>query len=80
MADSSPQHDVFDVRRIRRLVALMEEHDLSEIDLRQGEMRIQLRRGEAPSGLPAVQPPTRAAGPSAQLQPSAEQPAEKPRG
>lgn len=37
--------DVFDVRRIRRLVTLMNEHDLSEIDLRQGNQRVRLRRG-----------------------------------
>ena len=48
MAGSS-DHDVFDMRRIRRLVALMKEHDLGEIYLRQGEMRIQLRRGETPT-------------------------------
>jgi acetyl-CoA carboxylase biotin carboxyl carrier protein len=36
--------DIFDVRKIRRLVELMKEHDLSEIDLEQGEVRIQLRR------------------------------------
>ncbi len=45
MAGSSSNQDVFDVRKIRRLVELMKEHDLSEIDLRQGDMRIQLRRG-----------------------------------
>lgn len=38
-------NDVFDVERIRRLVRLMEEHDLSEIDLRQDEERINLKRG-----------------------------------
>ena len=37
--------DVFDVRKVRRLVELMNEHDLAEIDLRQGEQRIRLRRG-----------------------------------
>jgi acetyl-CoA carboxylase biotin carboxyl carrier protein len=36
--------DVFDVRRIRRLVELMNEHDLSEIDLRDGGVRIRLRK------------------------------------
>jgi acetyl-CoA carboxylase biotin carboxyl carrier protein len=41
-------HDIFDVRKIRRLVQLMEEHDLSEIDLRQENTRVQLRRGTAP--------------------------------
>lgn len=37
--------DVFDVRKIRRLVELMNEHELNEIDLRQSDMRIRLRRG-----------------------------------
>jgi acetyl-CoA carboxylase biotin carboxyl carrier protein len=45
MAGGSPNPDFFDVRKIRRLVELMNEHDLSEIDLRQGDTRIQLRRG-----------------------------------
>jgi acetyl-CoA carboxylase biotin carboxyl carrier protein len=48
MSGSTPAQDIFDVRKIRRLVELMNEHDLSEMDLRQGEMRIQLRRGGAP--------------------------------
>ncbi|MFA6047051.1 MAG: biotin/lipoyl-containing protein, partial [Phycisphaerales bacterium] len=37
--------DIYDIRRIRRLVELMKEHDLSQIDLRQGDTRIQLQRG-----------------------------------
>lgn len=37
--------DAFDVRKIRRLAELMNEHDLSQIDLRQGDTRICLRRG-----------------------------------
>ncbi len=40
--------DVFDVRKIRRLVELMNEHDLGEVDLRQGDQRIRLRRGQEP--------------------------------
>ena len=36
----------FDVRTIEQLVALMSKHDLSEIDLRHGEQRINLRRGD----------------------------------
>jgi acetyl-CoA carboxylase biotin carboxyl carrier protein len=40
---SSPQ-DFFDVRKIRQLVALMTDHDLSEMDIQQGDVRIQLRR------------------------------------
>jgi acetyl-CoA carboxylase biotin carboxyl carrier protein len=42
--NASSNQDIFDVRKIRRLVELMKEHDLSEIDLQQGEVRIQLRR------------------------------------
>jgi len=37
--------DVFDVRKVRRFIELMNEHDLSEVDLRQGDQRIRLRRG-----------------------------------
>ncbi|MCI0335223.1 MAG: acetyl-CoA carboxylase biotin carboxyl carrier protein [Planctomycetes bacterium] len=37
--------DVFDVRKVRKFIELMNEHDLSEIDLRQGDQRIRLRRG-----------------------------------
>jgi acetyl-CoA carboxylase biotin carboxyl carrier protein len=48
---STAPTDVFDVRKIRRLVELMKEHDLSEMDIQQGEVRIQLRR----AGM-AVQP------------------------
>jgi acetyl-CoA carboxylase biotin carboxyl carrier protein len=46
--------DIFDVRKIRRLVELMKEHDLSEIDLQQGEVRIQLRRDAATASSPCV--------------------------
>ena len=45
MAETAPSQDVFDVRKVRRLVELMKEHDLTEMDLRQENMRIQLRRG-----------------------------------
>lgn len=37
--------DVFDVRKVRKFIELMNEHDLSEIDLRQNDQRIRLRRG-----------------------------------
>jgi acetyl-CoA carboxylase biotin carboxyl carrier protein len=42
---SSGAGDVFDVRKVRRFIELMNEHDLSEVDLRQGDQRIRLRRG-----------------------------------
>ena len=49
MASSgSNQGDIFDVKRIRRLVELMNEHELAEIDLRQADQRIRLRKGGEP--------------------------------
>lgn len=45
MAGAPSKEDFWDLRRIRRLVDLMKEYDLSEIDLQQGDTRIQLRRG-----------------------------------
>ena len=42
----SDSGDVFDIKRIRRLVELMKAHDLNEIDLRDGEQQIRLRREE----------------------------------
>jgi acetyl-CoA carboxylase biotin carboxyl carrier protein len=70
MSDSDiPQDDVFDVDRIRRLVELMEGHDLREIDLRQSDQRIKLRRGtepvSAPVALPAAADPPSATAPPA---------------
>ena len=34
--------DVFDIDRIRKLIELMKEHELGEIDLRQDDQRIRL--------------------------------------
>lgn len=39
--------DVFDIERIRQIIQLMEEHDLGEVDLKQGDEKIKLRRGGA---------------------------------
>ncbi|MDR0869277.1 MAG: acetyl-CoA carboxylase biotin carboxyl carrier protein [Planctomycetaceae bacterium] len=47
-------NDIFDARRIKLLVDLMQENDLTELDLQQGEMRIQLKRNSALSAVPAV--------------------------
>jgi len=56
MSDSeSNAEDVFDVDRIRRLVELMEQHDISEVNLRQSGQKIRLRRGQPAA---AVLPPT----------------------
>jgi acetyl-CoA carboxylase biotin carboxyl carrier protein len=81
MGGPSGNQDVFDVRKIRRLIELMNDHDLQEMDLRQGDMRIQLRRaGETVvAGGPALVPqaaPAPAVAPAPAPAPSA--PAEKP--
>jgi acetyl-CoA carboxylase biotin carboxyl carrier protein len=60
-ASETKSDDVFDVERIRRLVQLMEQHDLREIDLRKSEQRIRLCRGAddaVPTPRAAVPDPT----------------------
>jgi len=52
---------VFDIDRIRQIVELMEQHELNEVDLQQGEDRIKLTRG----GTLAAMPPMMAAPPVA---------------
>jgi acetyl-CoA carboxylase biotin carboxyl carrier protein len=42
----------FDVRTVEYLIKLMTEHDLSEVELREGDQRIRVRRGGGAS--PAV--------------------------
>ena len=70
MVGPSPKEgDIFDVKRIRRLVELMNEHELAEIDLRQADQRIRLRKGGEPQitdaapgpAAPATSPPAAAA-------------------
>jgi acetyl-CoA carboxylase biotin carboxyl carrier protein len=49
----------FDLRTVRYLVRLMSRHELSEIDLSEGDHRIRLRRGLAvPVATPALSGPT----------------------
>ena len=37
--------DLFDVKKVRRLIELMKEHDLAEIDLKQADHRVRIKRG-----------------------------------
>ncbi len=59
--DTKPESEdsVFEVQRIRRLVELMKEHDLSEIDLRESRHRIRICRGpkEEPRAYAPPPPP-----------------------
>ena len=45
MSKGGQPKDVFDVERIRQIIKLMEQHDLSEVDLQQGDEKIKLNRG-----------------------------------
>jgi acetyl-CoA carboxylase biotin carboxyl carrier protein len=58
--NDSPKGRPFDVQTIRHLVALMSRHDLTEIDLREGELRIRLRRGTRGKVVAQVVPPSAA--------------------
>jgi acetyl-CoA carboxylase biotin carboxyl carrier protein len=77
----SPTSSVFEIDRIRRLVELMKEHDLSEVDLRESRQRIRICRGpkDAPRGAygaPAAAPPNPAPSiPSPVPKPAAPEPA-----
>ena len=54
-----PNSSAFDFDRIREVIKLMEQHDLSEVDLQQGDNKIKLcKTGAAPAYLP---PPAMAA-------------------
>lgn len=67
--DASNIPSPFDVRAIRHLIAMMSRHDLSEIDLREGDLRIRLRRG--PRGRPAPQVPAAPVPPEGPATPAA---------
>jgi acetyl-CoA carboxylase biotin carboxyl carrier protein len=69
MADSPSGPSVFDEDRIRRLVELMKEHDLREIDLQEDEQRIRLSRALPEMQYAAPYPPPVAQ--SAAAQPTA---------
>lgn len=53
---SSNAGDIFEIRKIRRLVELMNDHDLSEIDLQHADTRIRLRRRSEPVVVSAPPP------------------------
>ena len=73
----SDSGDVFDIKRIRRLVELMKAHDLNEIDLRDGQMQIRLRRDEETVVTHAAPPQAAPAVPQAPA-PQAPAPASEP--
>jgi acetyl-CoA carboxylase biotin carboxyl carrier protein len=81
MAASTPNpNDVFDVKKVRRLVELMQEFDLSVLDLTQGDQRIRLRRGAEPLVIAGGAPVPLTSPAAAPTTPSAPPAAAKPAG
>jgi acetyl-CoA carboxylase biotin carboxyl carrier protein len=79
MASQPPNTgDVFDIRKIRRLVELMNEHDLTEIDLRDADVRIRLRKGHDTVITSMSAAPVQMAPPQAAAAPPQQRAAEKP--
>ena len=60
MTKGQQPKDIFDIERIREIIELMEEHDLSAVDLQQGDEKIKLNRGSA-SPVYSAPPPVAAA-------------------
>lgn len=81
MAEGKSAGVPLDLERLRELIALMEKHDLSEVDLQNGEQRCRLRRGPqnvsvmaAPQGYlpqPQMHAPAPIAAPAAVSAPAA---------
>lgn len=72
----STSGDIFDTKKLRRLVELMNEHELDEIDLRDGATRVRLRKNRAPvvttvASMPMAAAPAPARGGSAPVAPAA---------
>ena len=67
--------DVFDVKQIRRLIELMKKHDLSEIDLKQADQRVRIKRGsdEEPRVSTAPAPRTAEPAPAPAVEPKADE-------
>lgn len=63
MCAAQTRADIFDVKKVRQLIELMKEHDLNELDLRQADNRVRIRRGgevvtySAPAVAAAPAPP-----------------------
>ncbi len=70
---NTPKEDVFSVERIRSLIDLMKEYDLSEVDLKQDEQQIRLVRSakQVVQAAPTVMAPAAmAAAPAATAAPA----------
>lgn len=74
------QDSVFEVSKIRELIELMQEHELNEVDLKQADQRIRLRRGgdQTIAYAPAHPAPVHSTAPAAPVVPAEVEPANDP--
>jgi acetyl-CoA carboxylase biotin carboxyl carrier protein len=63
--------DIFDVKKVRQLIELMKEHDLSEVDLKQADHRVRIKRGGEVVAYSAPAAAPRAAAAPAPTEPAA---------
>lgn len=78
MSGNGSENEVFEVERVKSLIELMRANELSEIDLKHGERRIRLRRGDLTSPQYILGAPSYAAPPMAAPAPAAAAPAAVP--
>jgi acetyl-CoA carboxylase biotin carboxyl carrier protein len=61
MSAAHKPDDIFNVKRVRRLIALMKKHDLAEIDLKHADQRVRIKRGGEVVVAPSAAAPRAAA-------------------
>ena len=64
MSAANKPDDIFNEKRVRRLIALMKKHDLAEIDLKRADQRVRIKRGGEVVIAPSTSAPRGAAAPA----------------
>ena len=74
MSAAHKPDDIFNEKRVRRLIALMKKHDLAEIDLKRADQRVRIKRGGDVVIAPSASAPrvASAAAPAAETAPAAD--------
>jgi acetyl-CoA carboxylase biotin carboxyl carrier protein len=79
MSAAEKSGDLYNVKKLRRLIELMKEHDLSEVDLKEADRHVRIKRGgdviathSAPAVQAAARPAAGSAAGSAPPQPAAD--------
>jgi len=61
---------MIDLKKLEKLISLMAENDMTEIELDDGKEKVQLKRGSTSAPVQVVAPPTHAAPAPAQAEPA----------